>query len=163
FVDRFISYITLARVNNDANILTILDRFLKEEAREWYHREFDNKNWELKNVLDNSGIGATIAHICSDNAGGITGAVASFPNVPLGLTNAQIIPARNVAKDWTIAGGRPTNAISVAPNARGGVPIILAGMQSEQRLWWIKKHYPTTNKYVKMLEIGALRQGVYES
>ncbi|CAG8791596.1 6118_t:CDS:2, partial [Dentiscutata erythropus] len=56
------------------------------EAREWYHREFDNKNWELENVLDNSGIGTTIAHIRGDNAGGITGAVAFFPNVPLGLT-----------------------------------------------------------------------------
>ncbi|CAG8794432.1 12422_t:CDS:2 [Dentiscutata erythropus] len=95
FVDRFISYITLAGVNNDANILTILDRSLKGEAREWYHREFDNKNWELENVLDNSGIGAKIVHIRGANAGGITGAVASFPNVLLGLTNAQIISARN--------------------------------------------------------------------
>ncbi|CAG8819518.1 17655_t:CDS:1, partial [Dentiscutata erythropus] len=81
--------------NNDANILTILDQSLKGEARKWYHREFDNKNWELENVLDNSGIGATIAHICGANTGDITGAVASFPNVPLGLTGAQIISARN--------------------------------------------------------------------
>ncbi|CAG8846150.1 8769_t:CDS:2, partial [Racocetra persica] len=103
FVDRFISYITLAGVNNDANILTILDRSLKGEAREWYHREFDNKNWELENVLDNSDIGATIAHIRSANTGGITGAVASFSNVLFGLT------------------------VPVAPNAGGGVPIILAG------------------------------------
>ncbi|CAG8683542.1 4443_t:CDS:1, partial [Ambispora leptoticha] len=150
-------------VNNDANILTILDQSLKGEAREWYHREFDNKNWELENVLDNSGIGATIAHIRGANAVAITGAVASFSNVLLGLTGVQIIPARNVAKDWTIAGGRPTNAVPVAPNAGGGVSIILAGMRSGQRLWWMKKHYPTANKYVKMLEIRALRQGVYES
>ncbi|CAG8844157.1 156_t:CDS:2, partial [Gigaspora margarita] len=73
-------------VNNDANILTILDRSLKREAREWYHREFDNKNWELQNVLDNSGIGATIVHIQDANAVAITGAVASFSNVPLGLS-----------------------------------------------------------------------------
>ncbi|CAG8764491.1 6553_t:CDS:2, partial [Cetraspora pellucida] len=59
--------------------------------------------------------------------------------------------------------GCPTNAVPVAPNAGGGVPIILAGIRSGQRLWWIKKHYPTANKYIKMLEIGALRQGVYES
>ncbi|CAG8780913.1 10854_t:CDS:1, partial [Cetraspora pellucida] len=78
---------------------------------------------------------ATIAHIRGANAIAITGAVASFLNVPLGLTGAQIIPARNVAEDWTIAGGRPTNAIPVAPNARRGVPIILAGMRSGQRLW----------------------------
>ncbi|CAG8782716.1 43440_t:CDS:2, partial [Gigaspora margarita] len=84
FVDRFISYITLAG--------------------------------ELQNVLDNSGIGATIAHIRGANAAAITGAVASFPNVPLGLS------------DWTIAGGHPTNAVLVAPNARRGVPIILAEM-----------------------------------
>ncbi|CAG8788970.1 1438_t:CDS:2 [Gigaspora margarita] len=147
FVDRFISYITLARVNNDANILTILDQSLKGEAREWYHREFDNKNLELQNILDNSGIGATIAHIRGANAAAITGAVASFPNVPLGLS----------------AGGRPTNAVPVAPNAGGGVPIILAGMRSGQKLWWMKKHYPTANKYVKILEIRALKQGIYES
>ncbi|CAG8695526.1 8260_t:CDS:1, partial [Racocetra persica] len=128
FVDRFISYITLARVNNDANILTILDRSLKGEAREWYYREFDNKNCELENVLDNFSIGATIVHIRGANAGGIIGAVTSFPNILLGLTGAQIIPARNVAEDWTIAGGCPTNAVPVAPNAGGGVPIILAGM-----------------------------------
>ncbi|CAG8824997.1 19168_t:CDS:2, partial [Gigaspora margarita] len=122
FVDRFISYITLAGVNNDANILTILDRSLKGEAREWYHREFDNKNWELQNILDNSDIGATIAHIQGANATAITGAVASFPNVPLGLS------------DWTIAGGHLTNAVPVAPNAGGGIPIILAEMRSGQRL-----------------------------
>ncbi|CAG8856582.1 26182_t:CDS:1, partial [Gigaspora margarita] len=101
----------------------------------WYHREFDNKNWELQNVLDNSGIRATIAHIRGANAMAIIGAVASFPNVPLGLSGAQIIPARNVAEDWTIAEGHPTNAVPVAPNAGGGVPIILAGIRSGQRLW----------------------------
>ncbi|CAG8620820.1 18208_t:CDS:2, partial [Racocetra persica] len=127
FVNRFISYITLAEVNNNANILIILDRSLKGEVREWYHKEFNNKNWKLENILDNFDIGATIAHIRGTNAGGITGAVAFFPNVPLGLTGTQIIPARNVAKDWTIVGGCPTNAVPVAPNAGGGVPIILAG------------------------------------
>ncbi|CAG8822088.1 5413_t:CDS:2, partial [Gigaspora rosea] len=50
------------------------------EAREWYHREFDNKNWELQNVLDILSIGATIAHIRGANTVAITGAVASFPN-----------------------------------------------------------------------------------
>ncbi|RIB04583.1 hypothetical protein C2G38_2048315 [Gigaspora rosea] len=48
---------------------------------------------------------------------------------------AQIIPARNVAEDWTIAGRRSTNTVPVAPNTEGGVSIILAGMQSGQRLW----------------------------
>ncbi|CAG8705063.1 29071_t:CDS:2, partial [Racocetra persica] len=118
-----------------------------KDHEDFVDREFDNKNWELGNVLDNSGIGATIAHIRGANAGGITGAVASFPNVLLGLT----------------AGERPTNAVLVAPNTGGGIPIILAGIRSGQRLWWIKKYYPTANKYVKMLEIRALRQGIYES
>ena len=107
-----------------------MDRSVKGEVRDWYHREFDNKNWELQNVLDNSGIGAGIANIRGANAGAITGAIASFPNVLLSLTGAEIIPARNVAEDWTIAGGRPANAGPVAPNAGGGVPIILAGIQS---------------------------------
>ena len=105
YVDNFIAYINLAGINDEARTRNILDRSIKEEVREWYRREFDNKNWELQNVLDNSGLGATIAHIRGANAGAITGAVASFSNVPLGLTGAQIIPTRNVAEDWTIAGG----------------------------------------------------------
>src|ERR1044072_6703126 len=116
YVDDFIVYINYGGINDEVRICNILDRSVKGEVREWYRREFDNKNWELQNVLDNSAIGATIAHIREANAGAITGAVASFPNVPLGLTGAQIISARNVAEDWTIAGGRPTNAGPVAPN-----------------------------------------------
>src|SRR5918911_4170971 len=99
-------------------------------------------------MLDNSAIGATIAHIRGANAGAITGAVNSFPNVSLGLAGADIIPVRNIAENWTIAGGRPTNAVPVAPNAGGGVPIILAGIRSGQRLHRIKKHYPTVNRYI---------------
>ena len=67
--------------------------------REWYNREFDNKNWELQNVLDNSAIGATIAHIRDANAVAITGAVAFFLNVLLGLTGADIIPVRELNED----------------------------------------------------------------
>ncbi|CAI2179687.1 5820_t:CDS:2, partial [Funneliformis geosporum] len=74
------------------------------EVREWYRREFDNKNWELQNVLDNSAIGATIGPIHDTNAGAITGAVASFPNILLGLA----------------AGGLSTNAGPFAVNAGGG-------------------------------------------
>ncbi|GES96039.1 hypothetical protein GLOIN_2v1778046 [Rhizophagus clarus] len=128
YVDDFIAYINYGGINDEVRIRNILDRSVKGEVREWYRKEFDNKNWELQNVLDNSAIGATIAHICGANAGAITGAVNSFPNVPLGLAGADIIPARNVAEDWTIAGGRPTNAVPVALNAGGGIPIILAGI-----------------------------------
>ncbi|PKY61937.1 hypothetical protein RhiirA4_487605 [Rhizophagus irregularis] len=88
FVDQFVAYINLANINDNARI--------------------------LQNVLDNSGIGANIGDIRAANAGAITGAVASFPNVPLGLA----------------AGGRPTNAVPVAVNAGGGIPIILAGIRA---------------------------------
>ncbi|RGB28438.1 hypothetical protein C1646_767786 [Rhizophagus diaphanus] len=144
YVDNFIAYINLAGINDEARTRNILDRSVKGEVREWYRREFDNKNWELQNVLDNSAIGATIAHIRGANAGAITGAVNSFSNVPL-------------------AGGQPTNTAPVAPNAGGGVPIILAGIRSEQSLHQIKKHFPSTNRYIKMLEIGTLKQEAHES
>ena len=163
FVDQFVAYINLANINDNARIVNILDRAVKGEARQWYHREFDNKNWELQNVLDNSGIGANIGAIRGANAGAITGAVASFPNVPAGLAGADIIPARGLLEDWSIAGGRPTNAVPVAVNAGGGVPVILAGIRAGQRLFRIKKHYPTANRYVRMLEIGSLKQGAHES
>jgi len=163
YVDDFIAYINYGGINDEVRIRNILDRSVKGEVREWYRREFDNKNWELQNVLDNSAIGATIAHIRGANGGAITGAVNSFPNVPLGLAGADIIPARNVAEDWTIAGGRPTNAVPVAPNAGGGIPIILAGIRSGQRLHRIKKHFPSAVKFLRMLEIGTLKQGTHES
>ncbi|RIA85354.1 hypothetical protein C1645_830911 [Glomus cerebriforme] len=57
-----------------------------------HEKEFDNKNCELQNVLDNSAIGANITAIHGANARAITG--------------------------------------PVAVNARGGVPVILAGIQS---------------------------------
>src|SRR3954453_7292291 len=75
FRDDFIAYIHLAGLNDEARIRNILDRSVKGEVREWYNRKFANKNWELQNVLDNSGIGVTIAHIRSANVGAITGAV----------------------------------------------------------------------------------------
>ena len=99
YVDNFIAYINLADINDEARTRNILDWSVKGEVREWYYREFDNKNWELQNVLDNSAIGAGIANIYEANAVAITGAVASFPNIPLGLTGAQIISAWNVAED----------------------------------------------------------------
>src|SRR4051812_38000523 len=158
FGDDFIAYIYLAGLNDEARIRNILDRSVKGEVREWYRRVFNNKNWELQNVLDNSGIGANITAIRGANAGAITGAINSFPNVPLGLAGADIIPARGLDEDWRIAGGRPTNAVPVAPNAGGGVPIILAGVRSKQRLDHIKNRFPSTDRYLRMLEIGTLKQ-----
>ncbi|CAG8823492.1 23730_t:CDS:2, partial [Racocetra persica] len=105
FVDKFISYITLAG---------------------------------LENVLDNSGIGTTIAHIRGANAGGITGAVASFSNVPLGLTGTQIISAQNVAEDWTIAGECTTNTVLVAPNAEGEIGVLRQGVYESVSSFWAK-------------------------
>ncbi|CAG8760032.1 8242_t:CDS:2, partial [Dentiscutata erythropus] len=123
YIDDFIAYINLVNINNEQRIRNILDRSVKREVREWYNREFDNKNWELQNVLDNSAIGATIAHIRGANAVAITGTVTSFPNVPLELI----------------------------------------GIRSGQRLFRIKKHFPSTDRYLRMFEIGALKQGGHES
>ncbi|CAG8463854.1 9386_t:CDS:2 [Gigaspora margarita] len=138
FVDQFVAYINLANINDNARIVNILDRAVKGEVRQWYHREFDNKNWKLQNVLDNSGIGANIGAIRRANEGAIAGAAASFPNVSAGLT------------------------VPVAVNAEGGVLVILAGIRAGQRLFQIKKHYLTANRYVRMLEIGSLKQGAHE-
>ncbi|CAI2167817.1 9147_t:CDS:2 [Funneliformis geosporum] len=80
-----VAYINLANINNEARIRNILDRSVKGEVREWYR--------------------ATIGAIRGANAGAITGAVASFPNVPLGLAGADIILAQGLDEDWTIAGG----------------------------------------------------------
>src|SRR3954453_9063802 len=153
YVDNFIAYINFGGINDEARIRKNMNRSVKREVREWYYRKFDNKNWELQNVLDNSAIGANITAIRDANAGAITGAVNSFQNVPLGLAGADIIPARGLDENWTIAGGRPTNAVPVAVNAGGGIPVILAGIRSEQRLDHIKNHFPSTDRYLRMFEI----------
>ncbi|GBB95525.1 hypothetical protein RclHR1_25540002 [Rhizophagus clarus] len=85
YVDNFIAYINLANINDETRTRNILDRSIKGEVREWYHREFDNKNWELQNVLNNSGLDADMANIRGANVAAITGAVASFPNVLLDI------------------------------------------------------------------------------
>ena len=41
---QFVAYINLANINDIAKIVNILDRAVKGEAWQWYHREFDNKN-----------------------------------------------------------------------------------------------------------------------
>ncbi|GBB87877.1 hypothetical protein RclHR1_14380002 [Rhizophagus clarus] len=63
FVNQFMAYINLTGINDNARIVNILDQAIKKKARKWYHREFDNKNWELQNILNNSGIDANIAVI----------------------------------------------------------------------------------------------------
>ena len=78
YVDDFIAYINFGNINNEARIHNILDRSVKGEVREWYHREFDNKNWELQNVLDNSAIGVNIGAIRGANAEAITGRLPLF-------------------------------------------------------------------------------------
>ncbi|GET00251.1 hypothetical protein RCL_jg3176.t1 [Rhizophagus clarus] len=54
FVNQFMAYINLTGINDNARIVNILDQAIKKKARKWYHREFDNKNWELQNILNNS-------------------------------------------------------------------------------------------------------------
>ncbi|CAG8746527.1 24313_t:CDS:2, partial [Racocetra persica] len=97
---------------------------------------------------------ATIAHIRGTNAVAITGAVTFFPNVLLGLTSANIILAQELDEDWTVARGQPTNAVLVVPNAKEGVSIIFAGIRSGQRLFLTKKHFPSTDRYLRIFEIG---------
>ena len=62
-----------------------------------------------------------------------------------------------------MAGGRPINAVPFAPNAGGGVPIILTGIRSGQRLDHIKNHFLSADRYLRMLETVTLKQGTYES
>ncbi|CAI2184026.1 1731_t:CDS:2, partial [Funneliformis geosporum] len=73
-----------ANINDEVRIRNILDQ---------------------SNVLDNSAICATIRAIRNANARAITEAVASFPNVLLGLAGADIISVREHDEDWTIAKG----------------------------------------------------------
>lgn len=173
YVCRMIGYInSLPALPNDANLQAILDQSIRGEARTWFDQKFNNKNWQLDNILDTGAL-ANIAAIRTapggvpGNAGNLQHAneVLAFPpgtpiraRVDAGATGAQIIPARGIYEDWYLAGGRPTPNAPVAPAAGGNTPVILAGIRPGQRLWWFRCHYKSVDKDKRKMEMGLLRQ-----
>lgn len=122
YVCRMIGYInSLPALPNDANLSTILDQSIRGGARTWFEQKFNNKDWQLDNILDTGAI-ANIVNLRAapggnaGNAGNLQHAneIVAFP------AGTEIIPAHSIYEDWYLAGGHPTPNAPVALANGGG-------------------------------------------
>ncbi|CAG8723654.1 10456_t:CDS:1, partial [Dentiscutata heterogama] len=76
-------------------------------------------------------------------------------------TSADIIPNGTWDKDWSIAGGEPTNNAVVAPNTAGGFPAvtIAPGIKLGQLIFLLRTAYTTVEHLKQMAVFGQLMQG----
>ncbi|CAB5213232.1 unnamed protein product [Rhizophagus irregularis] len=116
---------------------------MRGKALEWFDEEITTKqNWELANLLDNTGQ-ANLVAVNGRNAGQIGNQAL---NEAFGQPGTAIVKLRAVEgpwdEDWRIAGGRPANIAVNAPNANNGTTVVVAGNMTIDEL------------YRKLLRIG---------
>ncbi|CAG8549849.1 16030_t:CDS:2 [Cetraspora pellucida] len=133
---------------------------MRGRALEWFDEEITTKqNWELANLLDNTGQANLVA---------INGRTAvqignQALNEALGQPGNTIVKLRAVEgpwdEDWHIAGGRPTNIAVNAPNANNGTTVVVASIRFGQAIWWLKTHFPTVEEELRGLMYGTIGKG----
>ncbi|CAJ0651605.1 2446_t:CDS:2 [Entrophospora sp. SA101] len=125
---------------------------LKGDARRTIH----GKNWELRNLLDNT---------AQANLGAVQGRTAPQLGIQaLNRANGQagniVIPAHTVFdEDWSFADGRPTDRLPNAPNTNTGNTVVVAGIRLGQVLYWFKTNYPTVTTEKQQVLFGTTVQG----
>ncbi|CAB5203800.1 unnamed protein product [Rhizophagus irregularis] len=133
------------------NAIGHLRACMRGKTLEWFDNEITTKqNWELTNLLDNTGQ----ANLVAVNGRTAIQIGANALNEAVGQPGNAIVKLRAVEdawnKDWRIAGGRPTNAPVNAPNANAGNTIVVAAED-------IGEHLPLDELAKKLYEI-KLRQ-----
>ena len=108
---------------------------MRGRALEWFDEEITTKqNWELTNLLDNTGQGNLVA---------VNGRTAvqignQALNEAVGQPGTAIIKLRAVEglwdEDWCIAGSRSTNIAINAPNANNGTTVVIGGIHFGQAI-----------------------------
>jgi hypothetical protein len=149
----------------------LFDACMTGDASIWFTNEIKGRNYQLDNILDNTGV-ATATAFRALNNGGLTGINANqfrgqalvLRNAAGGdntITGANIIPAGVWDEDWSIAGGHPAPAGTavVAPNANGGGNVVLPGMKIGQKLYELEYNYTTTNALKQSAAFGTIVQG----
>jgi hypothetical protein len=111
---------------------------MRGRALEWFDEEITTKqNWELANLLDNTGQ----ANLVAVNGRTAVQIGNQALNEAFGQPGTAIIKLRAVEgpwdEDWCIA-GRPTNIAINAPNANNGTMVVVAGIHFSQVIWWLK-------------------------
>ncbi|PKY19741.1 hypothetical protein RhiirB3_432866 [Rhizophagus irregularis] len=133
---------------------------MRGKALEWFDEEITTKqNWELANLLDNTGQ-ANLVAVNGRNAGQIGNQAL---NEAFGQPGTAIVKLRAVEgpwdEDWRIAGSRPANIAVNALNANNGTTVVVAGIRFGQAIWWLKTHFPTVEEELRDLMYGTIRKG----
>ncbi|CAH1769530.1 8300_t:CDS:1, partial [Entrophospora sp. SA101] len=129
---------------------------LKGDAKDWYERTIHGKNWELRNLLDNTAQ-ANLAAVQGRNAGQIGVQALNRAN---GQNGNVVIPAHTVFdEDWSFADGRPTDRLPNAPNTNTGNTVVVPGIRLGQVLYWFKTNYPTVTAEKQRVLFGSTVQG----
>ncbi|CAB5123263.1 unnamed protein product [Rhizophagus irregularis] len=141
------------------NAIGHLRACMRGRTLEWFDDEITTKqNWELTNLLDNTGQ----ANLVAVNGRTAVQIGANALNEAVGQPGNAIVKLRAVEdawnEDWRIAGGHPTNAPVNAPNANAGNTVVVAGIRFGQAVWWLKTHFPTVEEELWDLMYGTIRK-----
>src|SRR5256884_8336544 len=133
---------------------------MRGRTLEWFDDEITTKqNWELTNLLDNTGQ----ANLVAVNGRTAVQIGVNALNEAVGQPGNAIVKLRVVEdawnEDWRIAGGRPTNAPVNAPNASNGTTVVVAGIQFGQAVWWLKTHFLTVEEKLRDMMYGTITKG----
>src|SRR6266542_2669682 len=133
---------------------------MRGRTLEWFDDEITTKqNWELTNLLDNTGQ----ANLVAVNGRTAIQIGVNALNEIVGQPENAIVKLRAVEdawnEDWRIAGDHPTNASVNAPNANAGNTVVVAGIHFGQAIWWLKTHFPTVEEKLRDLMYGTIRKG----
>ncbi|GES89645.1 hypothetical protein GLOIN_2v1778046 [Rhizophagus clarus] len=141
------------------NAIGHLRTCMRGRTLKWFDNEITTKqNWELTNLLDNTGQ----ANLVAVNGRTALQIGANALNEAVGQPGNAIVKLRAVEdawnEDWRIAGGRPTNDPVNAPNANAGNTVVVAGIRFGQAVWWLKTHFPTIEEELQDLTPEELRR-----
>ncbi|CAJ0841780.1 2070_t:CDS:2, partial [Entrophospora sp. SA101] len=126
------------------------------DAKDWYERTIHGKNWELRNLLDNTAQ-ANLGAVQGQNAGQLGAQALNRAN---GQNGNVIIPAHTVFdEDWSFADGRPTDRLPNAPNTNTGNTVVVPGIRLGQVLYWFRTNYPTVTAEKQRVLFGSTVQG----
>ena len=133
---------------------------MRGRTLEWFDDEITTKqNWELTNLLDNTGQ----ANLVAVNGRTAVQIRANALNETVGQPGNAIVKLRAVEdawnEDWRIAGGRPTNDPVNAPNANAGNTVVVANIHFDQAVWWLKTHFLTVQEELRDLMYGTIKKG----
>ncbi|UZO02116.1 uncharacterized protein OCT59_020610 [Rhizophagus irregularis] len=132
------------------NAIGHLRACMRGRTLEWFDDEITTKqNWELTNLLDNTGQ----VNLVAVNGRTAVQIGANALNEAVGQPGNAIVKLRAVEdawnEDWHIAGGCPTNASVNAPNANAGNTV--ADIRFGQAVWWLKTYFPTVEEELQDL------------